>query len=110
MTARAMYRFGAGPAGFARVLTSGLVVLAVLEIATGVIGGVLLILHETHTCGGEGELYVLRCTTSSPYIVLGAAVIVGTIAQGALLLMAGAYIHKRADIERDGRLSDEPDD
>jgi hypothetical protein len=110
MAAKVMCRLGSTwNVKFGEVLAGSVIVLAALEILTGVIGGAWLIADEKVACGGEGELYALRCTTSNPYVLLGAAVIVGALAQGFLLLMAGMYIRKRGDVVRAGESSEVTD-
>ena len=98
MGAKAIFGYNtAGTARFGSVLARSVIVLAALEILTGVIAGASLITDEKQSCGGAGNLYVLRCTTSNPHVLLGAAVIMGTLAQGFLLMMAGLYINRRGN-------------
>ena len=94
MAAKAIFGYGTR-SNFGGVLAGSIIVVAALEILTGVIAGAWLIADETQICGGQGQLYALRCATSNPYALLGAAVIVGTLAQGFLLVMAGIFIRNR---------------
>jgi hypothetical protein len=89
------------------IVSDLLIVLALCDVVAGSIGCAFLITDERTTCDGSarlysliGELYTQTCTTGSPYVLLGIAVIVGAVSSGFLLLQTGLRLRHRDTVQR----------